>query len=35
MAVIPGASHLHHLEQPAIFKAIVDRFLDKVGYDGG
>lgn len=29
MAVIPGASHLHHLEQPEIFKTIVGDFLDR------
>jgi len=29
MAVIPGASHLHHLERPEIFKAIVDDFLTR------
>jgi hypothetical protein len=30
MAVIPRASHLHHLEQPEIFKAVVGGFLDAV-----
>jgi len=29
MAVIPGASHLHHLERPELFKAIVGDFLDR------
>ncbi len=27
MAVIPNSSHLHHIEQPQIFKAVVSRFL--------
>ena len=27
MAVIPGASHLHHIEQPEIFKTVVNNFL--------
>lgn len=30
MAVIPNASHLHHLEQPHIFKAVVNRFFEQV-----
>jgi proline iminopeptidase len=30
MAVIPQASHLHQLEQPDIFKVIVNRFLEKL-----
>ncbi len=29
MAVIPNASHLHQIEQPSIFKLIVNLFLDK------
>lgn len=29
MAVIPNASHCHHLEQPEIFRAIVREFLDR------
>jgi proline iminopeptidase len=29
LAVIPNASHLHHLEQPGIFKEIVNRFLNE------
>jgi len=29
MAVIPNASHLHHLERPELFKAIVGEFLDR------
>ena len=28
MAVIPGASHLHHIEKPMIFKTVVDDFLN-------
>jgi len=28
MAVIPEASHLHHLEQPELFKAIVNGFME-------
>jgi proline-specific peptidase len=28
MAVIPDASHLHHIEQPEIFKMIIGDFLD-------
>ena len=27
MAVIPGAAHLHHIEQPLIYKTIVSEFL--------
>jgi pimeloyl-ACP methyl ester carboxylesterase len=27
MAVIPSASHLHHIEQPLIYKTIVSEFL--------
>jgi len=30
MAVVPNASHLHHIEQPEIFKTIVDDFLDRI-----
>ncbi|MBN1191784.1 MAG: proline iminopeptidase-family hydrolase [Dehalococcoidales bacterium] len=30
MAVIPGASHLHHIEQPEIFKAAVSGFLKTI-----
>ena len=31
MAVIPYSAHLHHIEQPEIFKAIVNNFLTKFG----
>ena len=30
MAMIPDSSHMHHLEQPGIFKAIVNSFLEKI-----
>lgn len=30
MAVIPNASHCHHLEQPDLFRALVRNFLDRV-----
>lgn len=29
MAVIPDSSHLHQIEQPQIFKTIINRFLDR------
>ena len=29
MAVIPNASHLHHIERPELFKTIVGEFLDR------
>jgi proline iminopeptidase len=30
MAVIPGASHLHHMEKPELFKSIVQDFLKEL-----
>jgi proline iminopeptidase len=30
MAVVPGASHLHHIERPELFKTIVKNFLNGV-----
>ncbi len=31
MGVIPDSAHLHHIEQPEIFKAVVNNFLKKCG----
>lgn len=33
MAVLPNASHCHHLEQPALFRAVVRDFLARVERD--
>jgi proline iminopeptidase len=30
MAVIPNASQLHHLEQPAVYKLIVNQFMEQI-----
>jgi proline iminopeptidase len=34
MAVIPNATHMHHIEQPALYKAAVGWFLNRVGRKG-
>ena len=31
MAVIPQAAHIHHIERPAIFAAVVKDFLQEFG----